>query len=381
MQLAMVALVLLAGRNASAADCAVGTPMQQSFASGASWEMCVLVDDRHGLEIRDIAYRAPNDTLRSVLRSIHLAETLMHYHEDTASQTLLSGYGFGGESIATQTAATCDGDAIILNGAEVPQVCSELQTAGILVKYAVQQAIHTDRWILSTASNVRTLSFNTSVSFYEDGRITPGNELSGRVFRFTNAAEFGNRVDDSGRYASRATLLYTWRMDFALNTEALDDIVEEHNHSISSEEAATRPLEITRIETESFRNVNRTSFRGWRVRDDDGSGYYLDPQTSGYEYTSRVFDWAQHDLAITVRNNCEQHAVNNLGNADTDCGSSLDEFVNDQSLLSESPILWFSLTNLLTPNAEDFPAISTVPATFELVPFDWTSSSPFGQTQ
>lgn len=373
-----LAIVLLCiGHQSRAAECVVGTPLQHSFASGASWEMCVLLDDRHGLEFRDVAYRAPNDSLRLVLRSIHMAESLMHYHEDTESDALIGTLGLGGSALAEQTAQNCSGEPIDLNNAGVAHVCSEVETAGLLVKYGVRPAIHADKWTLSVSSTVRTFNLSTQLSFYEDGKITPGNELSGRILRFTDNQNFGNRIDNSGRYAARATLLYTWRMDFALNTEELNDIVEEHSHAIISAQVARRPLKVTRIDTEVFRNVDRENFRGWRIRDEDGSGYYLDPQNSGYNYTSRTHNWAQYDFAVSARNNCEQYALNNVGEDSATCGNSLDDYINGESLLSASPIVWFSLTRIFNPSMEDVPAIASIPAQFELIPFDWTNASPF----
>ncbi len=338
--------------------------------------MCARVDDTHGLELQSIHYRAPGDSLRSVLSSIHLAEALLHYHEDSNAIALISEQGLGGAAINTQSSATCTGNTVSLANAS-SALCSVVEPAGILAKYGNRQAIHADKWTLSLSSTVPTFNLSTSITFTEDGRIEPSSELSGRVSRFTDSADFGNRVDSTNRYASRATLLYTWRMDFALNTADANDRVEEFDYTISFGASEQRPMTITSLDVETFRDVERNRFRGWRILDPNGSGYYLDPQNNGYSYVSRDYNWAQFDLAITRSNDCERLALNNEATSGVACGESLDDYVNGESLNGARPTLWFSITRLFNPNRADFPAIQTLDATFELLPFDWTSTSPF----
>jgi len=167
---------------------------------------------------------------------------------------------------------------------------------------------------------------------------------------------------------------------------------------------SARPLLV-----ESFRQVNRERFRGWRISDvSSGAGYYLDPLDSAQSWTDRTRDWSRFDLALTRANACERLADANPGTltspghshdmttgatdasgaagtidaTDTDtaadgCGTSLDEFVNGESLNDAPEVIWFSRTRNWLPRPEDRPFISSVRIGMELLPFDWTTSSPF----
>ena len=368
---------VFASSHVNGMECDVGQPLTQSFASGASWELCALQDDTHGLELRDIAYRAPGDSMRSVLRSLHLGEALLHYHEDETALSMLGASEFGGPKLIAHSASSCDGNTVSLSGSAEAQLCTAVQPAGILAKYGTRQALLADKWTLSAVSKFQSYNLNTGVAFFEDGRIRPMAELSGRLSRFTANPDYGSRVDSSNSFAARASLLYTWRVDVALNTDQSDDVIEELDYSVGFGESEQRPLAVTALLTETFRDVAREKYRGWRILDPTGSGYYLDPQDNGYSYISRQHNWAQFDLAITARDDCERHALNNESINTSSCGQSLDNFVNGQSLQGVSPVLWFSQTRVFNPRREDFPAISTLRSTFELLPFDWNSASPF----
>jgi len=105
-------------------------------------------------------------------------------------------------------------------------------------------------------------------------------------------------------------------------------------------------------------------------------GYYLDPQSSGFDFVSRQDNWASFDLSVTRAEPCERFASNNTS-VIVDCGNSLDQFVNGESITGEDTVVWFSLARQLLPKAEDYPVISTREASFKLIPFDWSASTPF----
>ncbi len=133
-------------------------------------------------------------------------------------------------------------------------------------------------------------------------------------------------------------------------------------------------MEVKPIVTESLLTVARDDFRGWRVVDQSGAGYYLDPQNSGYQTVSSSYNWAKFDLAVTAYNSCEHLAHDNNVNA---CENNLDEFTNGEALDGQAPVLWYTQSRIYRPRTEDNPVISSVHTEFELLPFEWTASSPF----
>ena len=136
---------------------------------------------------------------------------------------------------------------------------------------------------------------------------------------------------------------------------------------------------------ESFNRVHRTRFRGWLIRDAELSasasgktrmGYYIDPQSSGFEFISRKNNWTLFDLAVTRAHQCEQLASGNTSK-NPDCWDSLDQFVSGEPLDNHDSVVWFSLARQFIPKFEDYPVISTREARFKLIPFDWSASTPF----
>ncbi|MEE9318847.1 MAG: hypothetical protein V3U76_00215 [Granulosicoccus sp.] len=346
------------------AECLIGEPIQTSFDSGAAWSMCASVNVDHALQLNDIHYRAPGDTSRSVLQSLHLAQLLVHHHDQSdadAQINPLAGAALGGSQLISLNAKNCDGDVVAL--IDNKHLCARKRATGILAKYSQRQALQGSEWQLYTVSRQQSLVFQIRVSFAEDGSITPAVSLSGH----------------NDRNSPGATLLSTWRLAFALDSPASDQ-VEEYNFILMPELGNRRPLQVTPLLTETLRKVNSEQFRGWRVVDGSGAGYYLDPQNSGFAYTSKTMNWALFDIAITQGKPCEQHANFNrqaYDSATANCGKNLDDFVNGEALSNHDPIVWHSQTANWSMRQEDKPAISSLDMQFTILPFDWTPTSPF----
>lgn len=362
---------------AIAADgsCDNGRQLTHTFDSGAAWTACAQLDQRHGLELTDIAYRAPADISRPVLNSLHLGQLLLHYHEDSEAFALVDATGLGGTANRILNSAGCSGELLSI-GERQPQLCAVTRATGLLAKYNMHRGTQGEAWHVFSVSQRGAHTWQIGVVLGEDGRITPQVSLSGRIQRTTGNPLYGVQVDNSERYASRATIVANWRLDFALDTDAGHAVVEEYEFMLDPALGNRRPMQVHQHVTEALRKVERKRFRGWRIRDTDGRGYYLDPQDAGYAYISRQTNWAQFDLAITRRNPCERHALLNSSTT-PGCGASLDDFINGESLVDQSPVLWYSQTRSWHPRREDLPAIASVDTRFDLLPFDWTAASPF----
>ncbi|MEM7258684.1 MAG: hypothetical protein AAF404_15000 [Pseudomonadota bacterium] len=181
-----------------------------------------------------------------------------------------------------------------------------------------------------------------------------------------------------------ATLLFNWRLDFAIGNTA-DDIVEQLQFTTQRNEQETRAIERTRLTTETKLSVKPESFRGWLIRDPtltasaDGAntmGYYLDPQASGFSYPGTEDNWTRHDFIVTTHQACQQLAANNRL-ANPSCANHLSAFVNGEPLQHNDLVVWFNLARQFLPMAEDFPQIQPREVSFKLIPFDWSAATPF----
>jgi len=363
------------------ADCGQGVALQHTFGSGASWSLCAEASGVNGLQVFKTFYRAPGDLQRSVLAEAQLSQILLHYHDSSFEEPQLappqpSTDSATGSEIVALTDLNCDGQ--ILGTALQPNsICERIISNGILAMYDQRPSIRTEAWELSSTITRETLTWNIAWTFTEDGQVRPRLSLSGRSSRRNSNEQFAQQTRADIPAMTRASILSTWRLVPALDTDAPDS-VEQFDFPLDVASGNIRPMQITPLVREALQTMNRENFRGWRIVDESGAGYYLDPSNNGFSYTSSTHNWANYALAITREKGCERYALgNNANSPDGECGTNLDDFVNDESLTGASIVLWFNQTRHLDPGIEDWPVLRDIQIGFELLPFDWTATSPF----
>jgi len=358
--------------------------LEHQFDSGARWQMCWHVDAQTGLTLSNIAYGAPQEPVRKVLQSASLAQILLKYDEDRSAKQVLSEVGLGLSQHRVADALSCLAGEIH-SGENNSAICVKLRNKNSLTSLRRSESIRRHELSLHAFSTVGSQSFEQVWRFSEDGQIIPAVRMGGELDRFTHQTEYGSPVKDLRPLAANASLLYTWRLNFNIADTEKNDLVEQVEFVPHENNTVRRSIDTQLIGVESFHRVNRTRFRGWLVKDEDLSsgstgatriGYYLDPQSSGFDFVSRIMNWANYDLAVSRNRQCEQLASGN-DRYNSNCGNDLDDFVNGESLQGEDVTVWFSLARQFLPRAEDYPAISTAEAGFKLIPFDWSASTPF----
>ena len=386
--LLQLAMLMSAPANAQQTDCGEQLALDHAFASGATWSMCLSVEESHGLTVRSLRYRAPGSTLRPVLSEAHLGQLLLHYHDsrDPIAQinpSLQPPRSAEFTDIIAMNDNSCDGTRLTVSG-HAAAVCSRVRDNRILAKYAQRPSIQSQKLEISSAFQRETLTWTSSFTFTEDGQIRPGVSLSGRAAQTTPDPDFAQAIPAGTAPLTRATVLANWRLVFDLDTPAVDR-VEQFDFPLDADDGNRRPMQVSSLETESVLQVERENFRGWRIIDASGAGYFLDPANSGFSYRSLGMDWAQSDGAVSVFRPCERHAWLNSGETvpgsgdapAAGCGASLDEYIDGESLQGNQPVLWYSLSRTLDPRIDDWPVIRDVAFQFDLTPFDWTAASPF----
>ena len=371
---------------------AEASPLQYQFASGARWELCWHIDKHSGLVLSRVFYGAPAEHLRQVLDAASLGQILLKYDEDINTSHLLSEHGLGGDQLLSPDQSQCQRGELI-SGVNGEQICHRIRQLNHMTKARNSESVRRHELSLHAWSRIGNHWFQQIWRLSEDGEIKPSVLFSGTIDRYTSDPRFGIRLSDSIGYASSATLLYNWRLDFNINGTPENDLVSEFEFLPVVTDVVKREINIRPLPVETMRTTHRENFRGWRISDaeqssDAGSGtggsamattrigYYLDPQSAGFRNSSNEQQWPQFDFALTTRNPCEQLAsANKQFNAA--CADSLDEYVNEQSLENTDIVVWFSVSQHFTPRLEDFPAITATETGFKLVPFDWSAQSPF----
>ena len=365
-----------------APECVDAEPINHTYPSGAKWSMCAALNEGFGLHLTELHYQPPGKPARRTFSELHLAGLLEHHHNEPEERSVLSELNFGGDAFVNFDTQTCPGELETINGS-LNTVCTVEYADRILAKFGAKSVLQSHSWDVITAASDGQDVWEVLVSFGEEGTVTPTINRSGVVHRFTDNASFGspgiNNSAGSGRFAVNSTLLATWRMvpGFASADDGLR--VEQFDFPLRTDLGNRRPMSVSELGTETLRQVDREKFRTWLVTDLDGAGYSLDVQNNGFQFRSRRFNWALFDVAFTRFNRCEQLTLDNPpGN--NECGTSLEAFINGESLENTIPVIWFSQSMPIIPGAEDKPLMQTRTLSFDLVPFDWTDVSPFAPT-
>lgn len=356
---------------------------EHSFDSGARWSLCVSSDDRSGLSLEQVYYGAPQDEARKVLESASLAQILFKYDEDINAQHWLSEIGLGGINQLSVDQLRC-ADGEIIGAVGNPAFCVRHRDLNNLTSLRRTPSLRRRGFSLHAWSQLDGFVVEQVWEFTEDGQITPLVRLGGVLSRFSNNERYSTDIDQILR-ASHASFVSTWKLDFNINDTPTNDIVEEYSFEPLQSNVLRRAIRVNALSTESFHKVERDRFKGWLIRDanfssgpnqDTHIGYYIDPQISGFSYTSRIDNWSVFDMAISKQSDCERLASGNLMHF-PDCGNSLDDFVNGESVENGDVVVWFSIARQFLPKREDFPALLVREAKFTMMPFDWNASTPF----
>ncbi len=366
---------------------------QHQFDSGAAWEFCWSIDKNQGLLVKDVYYTAPGETQRKVLQQASVAQILFKYDEDPVALHLASDPGLGGQQHLAPLASNCSDGQILQASINPNQVdsaaaCVRIRDINNLTRVRNSLSQRRREISLHAWSRIGSHVYQVIWRFSEDGEITPEIAFGGRLNKQATDPQYASSIITPSQQTlqfANATLLYTWRLDFNINDTPDNDIVEEFEFPANVTDVVRRPLMVRRLSTEALRDVDRESFRGWRIRDAAQAsgpdnvnriGYYLDPQTAGLKYRSRRHNWTQFDLAVTRQRDCEQLASANTLVA-TECGRSLDYYTDGESLENADPVIWFSLASHFNASAEDYPAIRSRYTGFKVIPFDWSAHTPF----
>lgn len=360
------------------------TAFSHQFDSGARWDLCWQIDEQAGLTLSNIHYGAPAEASVKLMERASLAQILFKYDEDISTEHILSTSGLGGSNHVPANSVNCPaGNRHVTT--DDSGICTRLRDLNTMTSVRRSVALRRHELSLHAFSKVGAKMVEQVWRFSEDGQITPAVRISGELDRFTNKTQYGTSISETGPLAANASLLFTWRLDFNIGDTPNNDIVEQVEFVPHISNVVRRTITTTPLNSESFNKVHRTQFRGWLVRDADLSagstgatrmGYYLDPQSSGFDFVSRHNNWALFDLSVTRSQPCEKLASKNTL-SQPNCADSLDQFINGESLINQNPVIWFSLARQLLPKSEDYPAMTTREVSFKLIPFDWSASTPF----
>ena len=359
--------------------CLNGQLVSETFVNGSKWELCWEHQSKEGIVLKDLFFTPPGGVERKVLREASLAQIHVAFDDGSRRVFHMADYGLGDGNMQDLANAQCPNGQRLTFGAK-RVLCKRVSERGYVYKnYSDKRQGHL--LDLYSQSNTDGYTWMVRWQLHDDGTIEPGIGATGALNTFGSNADYGSEVGDSGAIAVASTINYFWRLDFDIAANGANDLVEEFNVTPYSS-SSKKSLAVISLTTESARTVDRQLKRSWRIRDTsvtntDGHpvSYHIEPLHAGYNYMGRGDEaWAQNDFYVTRRDVCERFVANNPTTAG--CADNVTGYINGQSTNGADIVIWYGMTYHHLPRDEDRPYMPTRWDNFQLIPRDWTSTSP-----
>ncbi|MEE9493362.1 MAG: hypothetical protein V3W04_08305 [Gammaproteobacteria bacterium] len=374
-------LLLLSAWGSSIAGpaCQNGQLISQTFINGSKWELCWEHYNREGIVFKEIFYTTPAGLERKVLHEGSLAQIHVAFDDGSKRVFHLAEHGLGGSNLQDLSSSQCKNGQRLMVGTK-HGLCKRVVSRGYVYKdYGEQKQGHL--LDLFSQSNTDGYTWIVRWQLHDDGTIEPVIGATGALHTFGSNTDYGQETGNNGAVAVTSAINYFWRLDFDIGGNGANDIVEEFNVS-STNSGSEKSLSVNRLTQETSRSVNLQLKRSWRVRDKsiknaDGHAvsYHLEALHAGYDYQGRSDeDWSLKDIYFTRNDSCERFVNSNPTTGG--CSSGLTEYLSGQSIDGADVVVWYGLSYHHFPRDEDQPYMPTRWDGFQLIPRDWTATSP-----
>ncbi|WP_055529122.1 copper amine oxidase [Streptomyces graminilatus] len=378
------------------AECSAAYRIEQKLSTGTTWRMCWRYDGRAGLVLENISYQPPGEAAPiKVLNSARLAQIHVPYDDGKAEYQDLTGAGFA-QGLRNMAPGECPGGTI--KTVKVPEawdpadenvkgLCTTTRSRGHA--YRMQGDTANKVWqtqgkelLVYTVNQTGWYEYITEWRFQDDGTIGMNVGATGSL-----APEDYDAGDGRGwpigkgakAYATSHSHNVFWRLDFGLDGSSKGK-VEQYDSVVSppasGEEGPTNKTTRTPITKELAGDAK--NMRWWRMV--SATGKNKDGHARSYEivpgpttkYPGRSY--TRHDVYFTEYNKCEQFSSDNLGNCGAGAKTSVDGWVNGQTLTH--PLVWVNVGFHHIARDEDQQPMPVHWQGFSIAPRDVTAMNP-----
>lgn len=371
--------------------------LTRRLSSGATWELCVQVDAKRGMVLREVALTPPGREAIPIAHDISLAQLEVPYDTGTRLTEDITSAGFGGIKMQDLGAQECAGELVgvpvptIGDGSmfgEVPTrevICSEVTDAGLAYRSAEGGEVVADRkdqWTVATVSKVGWYEYVTRYTFGADGSITPDLGATGDLspVDFGGAEGRGSAVGEGDHdHAASHAHNAVWRIHWALGDGPL--AVEQYDASPTGASGEKSPIldgKLTRLARAT--TAERASRRWWRVvapgtKNADGHpiSYQIDLGASdAFTFVEDAERGAKkgYDVAFTNVDECAIFASGNDGV----CGDGVLDYVEADRAPLADVVSWVAVGFHHVPRDEDQSPMELHWQGFRLTPRDLTAT-------
>ncbi|MBZ9638227.1 copper amine oxidase [Streptomyces sp. PSKA30] len=382
----------------AAADCSAAYRIEQKLASGTTWRMCWRFESKAGIVLESISYQPRGESRPiKVLNSAKLAQIHVPYDDGLSEYNDLTRYNFG-DGLMNMTAAECPGGTI--KTVKVPNtsyydgrpnikgLCTTTRSRGHAYRFLnsdqdgkVYQAQGKDL-LVYTVNKVDWYEYITEWRFQDDGTITMNVGATGSLSPWDYDAGDGRSWPIGKGSAAKAdshSHNVFWKLNFALDGSSKTK-VEQYDSKVSAPagQGAGPTARTTRTKVTKELAGDIKNMRWWRVvstagknKDGHPRSYELVPGPTS-KYAGRSF--TKHDVYFTEYKKCEQYASENQPGCGAGAGSSVDKFVNGQTLTR--PVVWMNIGFHHIARDEDQQPMPVHWQGFSIAPRDVTAMNP-----
>lgn len=387
--------------------------------SWQGWKFRYLMHPRSGLALYQVTYD-DGENVRPVLYRASLSEMVVPYGDPDPTWSFRNAFDVGEYNLGLLANTMELGKEIPENGFLLDAVFANEQgepykipgvvgiyerDRGMLWKHYDYNTQRNDvrrsrELVISMTAAVDNYDYSLNWIFHQDGTLEVQNELTGIVLAQGTSAQKQSEDNSYGRLIAKNIFgvnhqhFFNYRLDFDVDGQA-NSAMEMNVKALPMDEKnplgnaiAITETPLTK-ETAAVRDLDMKSSREWMIVSADkknplgaAPGYMLMP-----EGNSRFFpvegskirqkaEFATHHVWVTKYKPTELYAGGDYPNQ-TQPGQGLPKYIADnESLMGEDIVLWYTMGVTHIPRSEDWPVMPTHRVGFKLVPRGFFSRNP-----
>ncbi|QKQ72453.1 primary-amine oxidase [Nostoc sp. TCL240-02] len=387
--------------------------------SWQGWKFRYVMHPRSGLVLYQVTYN-DGKNIRPVLYRASLSETVVPYGDPDPTWSFRNAFDVGEYNFGSLATTMELGkeipengllvDAVFANGDGEPYVIPGVigiyeRNNGMLWKhydYGTQRndVRRSRELVMTMTAAIDNYDYSINWIFHQDGTLEVQNELTGIVLAQGTAAQKQSEDNSYGRLIAKNIFgvnhqhFFNYRLDFDVDGQA-NAVMEMNVKALPMDDKnplgnaiALAETPLTK-ETAAVRDLDMKSSREWMIVSADkknplgaAPGYMLMPEgnsrffpVEGSKIRQRA-EFANHHVWVTKYKPAELYAGGDYPNQ-TQPGQGLPKYIaDDESLMGEDIVLWYTMGVTHIPRSEDWPVMPVHRVGFKLVPRGFFSRNP-----
>ncbi|MEH2083145.1 MAG: primary-amine oxidase [Nostoc sp.] len=383
------------------------------------WKFRYSMHPRNGLMLYQVTHN-DGEKIRPVLYRASLSEMVVPYGNPEPTWSFRNAFDVGEYNLGLlantmELGKEIPENGLLLNAVFANEQGEPYQIPGVIGIYERDNGMLWKHYEYNTQRNdvrrsrelvmkmtvaIDNYDYSINWIFHQDGTLEVQNELTGIILAQGTAAQKQSDDDSYGRLIAKNIFgvnhqhFFNYRLDFDVDGQA-NSVMEMNVNALRMDEknplgnaiaVAETPLA---KETAAVRDLDMKSSREWMIVSADkknvlgaAPGYMLMPEgnsiffpVEGSKIRQRA-EFATHHLWVTKYKPTELYAGGDYPNQ-TKPGQGLPKYISDdESLLGEDIVLWYTMGVTHIPRSEDWPVMPVHRVGFKLVPRGFFSRNP-----